>query len=438
MTTARIGFATEVKSVADSVVSGIRVLRDTEFYRLGRDELLDAGRILEDLGRALYAAQVQWVGEVEDSGAASELGYSSTRVLLRDVLRINTGDAADRVRAARMTQPREPLSGGEIPAQLPRVGAALHDGEIGAGHVAVITKAAAGWPKQVDPDTRDDVEQVLVDQARQVDPAQLGKIAQQLEQILDPDGTLPKDREPADRMEFRLGNRSPQTGLTPFTGTFTDEAVETFRQATNAIARPTAPAEGIPDNRSAANRLAHAHHEVLRAYLDAGDGPSNGGQVPHVTMHIDYDTITRKLSGATLTHGGPISIGQARRILCDARILPAVLGGASRILDVGRSQRLFPPHLRAALTSRDRGCAWPGCERPPGWCQAHHVISWLDGGDTALNNGVLLCLYHHQQAHSSQWRIRIAPDGIPEFIPPSWIDPQQTPRRNHRHRPSLN
>ena len=105
MTTARIGFATEVKSVADSVVSGIRVLRDTEFYRLGRDELLDAGRILEDLGRALYAAQVQWVGEVEDSGAASELGYSSTRVLLRDVLRINTGDAADRVRAARMTQP---------------------------------------------------------------------------------------------------------------------------------------------------------------------------------------------------------------------------------------------------------------------------------------------------------------------------------------------
>src|SRR6478609_4419262 len=119
MTTARIGFATEVKSVADSVVSGIWVLRDTEFYRLGRDELLDAGRILEDLGRALYAAQVQWVGEVEDSGAASELGYSSTRVLLRDVLRINTGDAADRVRAARMTQPREPSAAVKSPPSYP-------------------------------------------------------------------------------------------------------------------------------------------------------------------------------------------------------------------------------------------------------------------------------------------------------------------------------
>ncbi len=152
-------------------------------------------------------------------------------------------------------------------------------------------------------------------------------------------------------------------------------------------------------------------------------------------MTINFDTITRQLSDATLSHGGPVSVGMARRILCDARILPAVLNGASTILDVGRSQRLFPPHLRDALVLRDGGCAWPGCDRPAGMTQAHHIISWLDGGPTSLANGVLLCLYHHQQAHSTEWNIRIGPDGRPEFIPPPWIDPHQQPRRNHHHHP---
>ncbi len=127
--------------------------------------------------------------------------------------------------------------------------------------------------------------------------------------------------------------------------------------------------------------------------------------------------------------------GAARRIACDAAILPMVLGGASQVLDVGRAQRLFTPAQRRALTERDRGCAWPGCDRPPGWTQAHHVVSWLDGGPTDLDNGVLLCLFHHQQAHQSEWTIRLGPDRRPDFIPPTWIDPRQQPRRNHTHRP---
>ncbi|MFL5531734.1 MAG: DUF222 domain-containing protein, partial [Gemmatimonadales bacterium] len=132
---------------------------------------------------------------------------------------------------------------------------------------------------------------------------------------------------------------------------------------------------GVKDPRSPGNRLAQAHVEALRAYLDAGSGSTVGGHVPHVTMTINFDAITRQLSDATLSHGGPISIGMARRILCDARILPAVLNGASTILDVGRSQRLFPTHLRDALVLRDGGCAWPGCDRPAGMTQAHHITS---------------------------------------------------------------
>ena len=158
----------------------------------------------------MYAAQVRWVGEVEDSGVAAELSCSSTRVLLRDVLRISSGDAADRVRAAKLTQQREPISGGEIPPQLPIVGAALDAGDIGQAHVAVITKAFTGWPRTVDQDTADQVEQLLVDQAQEIDPGQLNKVAQRLDDIMNPDGHAPDERDP---------HQEPNSGSAPGTPT---------------------------------------------------------------------------------------------------------------------------------------------------------------------------------------------------------------------------
>ena len=237
-----IASAEQAKAVADAMMSGMRQLRDAPYYKFSRDDLLETGRLLESLSRALYAAQVRWVGEVEDSGVAAELSCSSTRVLLRDVLRINSGDAADRVRAAKLTQQREPISGGEIPPQLPIVGAALDAGDIGQAHVAVITKAFTGWPRTVDQHTADQVEQLLVDQAQEIDPGQLNKVAQRLDDIMNPDGHAPDERDPASRTEFRVGTRNAHTGLTPFTGTFTDEGVEIFRQATFALAKP------VPDD----------------------------------------------------------------------------------------------------------------------------------------------------------------------------------------------
>ena len=105
------------------------------------------------------------------------------------------------------------------------------------------------------------------------------------------------------------------------------------------------------------------------------------------------------------------------------------------MLELGRSQRLFTGSLRRALALRDRGCAFPGCDRPAAWCQAHHILSWADGGETSLRNGVLLCGHHHAVVHRDHWTIRIALDGIPDFAPPTWIDPLRKPRRNHRYRP---
>jgi hypothetical protein len=105
------------------------------------------------------------------------------------------------------------------------------------------------------------------------------------------------------------------------------------------------------------------------------------------------------LGAATLNYGQPISVAAARRMACEAKVIPVVLGGESEPLDVGRAIRTVPMGIRRALVARDRGCAFPGSDRPPGLCEAHHCQHWIDGGVTAVHNCCLLCPAHHQQVH---------------------------------------
>ncbi|WP_196073342.1 HNH endonuclease signature motif containing protein, partial [Nakamurella alba] len=128
---------------------------------------------------------------------------------------------------------------------------------------------------------------------------------------------------------------------------------------------------------------------------------------------------------------------ETRRLLCDTKVIPAVLDALGVVLDVGRARRTVPKALRGALILRDRGCAFPGCDRPPAWCDAHHIQFWArDLGVTSLDNGVLLCGHHHRLIHQQDWTIQLNPeDRLPEFIPPPWLDPGQRPRRNTHHPP---
>ena len=115
-------------------------------------------------------------------------------------------------------------------------------------------------------------------------------------------------------------------------------------------------------------------------------------------------------------------------LCCDAAAVPIVLNGAGQPLDVGRATRTIPDGLRRAVAARDKGCAHPGCGRPQSWCEIHHVHEWELGGETKLSNLVSLCRVHHRQIHFMEWVVRIR-DGLPEFIPPRFIDMHQTPRR---------
>jgi hypothetical protein len=147
------------------------------------------------------------------------------------------------------------------------------------------------------------------------------------------------------------------------------------------------------------------------------------------------ETLQKELGAATLDDGFHISAATARQMACDAGLIPAVLGGAGQILDLGRERRLFTGPVRRAILLRDRGCAFPACDRPARWCQAHHIRYYTDGGTTCLANGVAVCAHHHRLLHHSEWQVRINPvDGLPEFLPPSYLDSERKPMRNKYHR----
>ncbi|MFI0431583.1 MAG: DUF222 domain-containing protein [Candidatus Nanopelagicales bacterium] len=116
------------------------------------------------------------------------------------------------------------------------------------------------------------------------------------------------------------------------------------------------------------------------------------------------------------TGQGHLPHALARWATCDGEINRLVLGPGSRPLDIGRTQRTIPPHLRRALDVRDGGCIVPGCDRPPGWCEAHHIKHWADGGITSLENSALLCSKHHHELHLGHWTID-ARHGKPRATP---------------------
>ena len=422
----------DVQHVAEQVAAGLDQLLHAEYWKLPAADLLTAARTVEHLSRLTYAVQVAVAGEIDLAHLAQTHGQPSTAALLRHALTIGPGDARGRVRAARAVLPQDAISGGEIPPQLPALGAALRGGVLGAEQVSIVVKTMSRIPTDIPPDIRDQAETTLVGHAQDMDPSHLGVVATRLIDALDPDGDF-EPRDPADRAELTLGVRDARTGLTGIKGRLDDLTVAAFITATDAYAEPRPEVDGVKDQRSAATRLAHAFGTVLDGYLTIGDGPTQAGQRPHVTMTIQYDALTGRLGSATLDATG-VTVGpaQARRLLCDCDVIPAVLGSPSEPLDIGRATRIWPAGIRRAITLRDGGCVFAGCDRPARWSDLHHVQAWVDGGPTSVANGVVLCGYHHTLIHQGDRTIRIAKDGHPEVIPPAWVDPDQRPRRNTR------
>lgn len=189
-------------------------------------------------------------------------------------------------------------------------------------------------------------------------------------------------------------------------------------EALSAPVTHTDPAgDPVRDSRSADQRRADAFVEICTLAAESvSHQPDHGrrrvGGRARLVVTMDLDQLQARLGCGTTEHGQVLAPATVRRLACDADLIPAVLGSGSEVLDLGRRHRLATPALVMALWQRDQGCTFPGCSRPPGWCRAHHVRHWVDGGATALDNLALLCERHHTVVHQRGYQATVSPTGV--------------------------
>ncbi|GAA3461910.1 HNH endonuclease signature motif containing protein [Saccharothrix longispora] len=310
-------------------------------------------------------------------------------------------------------------TGQPLPPLHPVTGAVLE--ELADGHLTELARA-------ISLRLPDGSEEILVEAARSVEPKAVRQLADRIRDRAEQDRADEVDEPAADPGDV-LHLRDLPGGRLEFFGELSAESGARFTAMLEPLSTPR------PDGpRDAARRRGEAFADLIHLASRSTDLPSEAGERPHISVTIDHDTLRRGVGHAVLDGDHHLSAAQARRIACDAKILPVVLGGESEVLDLGRAKRTVSVAQRRALHARDRGCAFPGCHRPPKWCDAHHVRHWADGGSTDLSNLVLLCRTHHSLIHHTHWQVSMT-GGTPTFIPSRQIDPAQRPRQNLLHRP---
>ena len=149
--------------------------------------------------------------------------------------------------------------------------------------------------------------------------------------------------------------------------------------------------------------------------------PTSHGAVPRLTLTMSLADLQQRSGLAIAETGDQLAASAVRLLCCEAEVIPAVLGGRSEVLDVGRLQRLVTAAIWKALVARDQHCRFPNCSRPPLMCHAHHLEHWIDGGPTSLDNMILLCGHHHRLIHAAPWTIRRTGPADFVFAPPPGI-----------------
>jgi Domain of unknown function (DUF222) len=299
----------------------------------------------------------------------------------------------------------------------PSLARAYAAGSASTAQVAVIGRAVDDLPADLDPELRVRAEQHLVEQAAHFCPRDLKILGRRVLEVSAPqvaeahEATLLAREEQEAWDNASITHRRLGHGRSRAVVTLPDAVLDRWLTQLHAFTSPrragqAPPGEQVPYPR----QLAHAFTALLER-IPADWLPQHGGTTTTVVATIDHTALTRELAAAGLTTGTPITAGEARRLACGAGILPAVLDGRSQPLDLGRAKRLFTPAQRKALAIRDRTCRAEGCDVPAAWCEAHHLDPWHTGGRTDLDQGVLLCSFHHHRAHDPRYHQTHMPNG---------------------------
>lgn len=328
----------------------------------------------------------------------------------------------------------------------------LLNGRITRQQADIITGGLLRLPDSIDAVQRATCEKELLQQAGRLSLRDLRRAADRATESVEPpeqvdarENSLVEDRERRAwrATEFTLTDQGDGTTLGRFRiPTAQAIMLSTLLDAQAAPRRSHLAEDRHPDDREPLTYVQRRGRALcaLIEHVPMDGFASSGGTAATVVVTMDLDTLTERIGRrvGTLPGGSTVSAQQARRLACTHGIIPQVLGGESLPLDLGRSKRLFSRSQRLALAQRDGGCAFPGCDRPPGWCESHHLVPFSAGGSSDLGNGVLLCARHHHLVHDDRWSIRIAPGtGIAEFQPPGRGGWRSNPRYRPRRRPDV-
>lgn len=308
----------------------------------------------------------------------------------------------------------------------PDVANAVLIGAITTEHARGVVKAMGELPVGVTRSQATQISSILIDEARRLAPSELPTKAKRALQHVAPDlvpGPNDEDRILAEQRRIALRRRSFQfgddgEGSTWFHGQLPHLEAEpliatlTRMVANGKRAERDKPANSVRPEATREQRYADALAQLAQQPVSPGHRPPSATVI--VTIK-EEDLHARAHAAGILSSGRKIPAGELRRLLCEARILPVVLGGDSEILDIGLERRFVTPALRRALALRDGGCVFPGCVVPVAECDAHHVAPWQQGGPTTLGNLVLLCAHHHglveprDDEPGSKWQIGFHP-----------------------------
>ncbi|MEA5055901.1 MAG: DUF222 domain-containing protein [Propionicimonas sp.] len=385
----------------------------------------------------------QWAARLDTNQAVWREHGTSATSWLADVANLTRREATALINA------------GHEQARFPIIGDAALTGQILPTQAAAISSVLDDLPPEFPTDIVDRGQELMVVFARTPTSVELRRLTRHLLEVLAPETAEELQAARLDR-ELRQARRNRHLVFTPdhhgsilIKGSLPVIAAEPLIRIIDAYTAAEKRALDAldpeaeyltPAMRRADGLLAMVNHHTQQALA-----PVNGGDRPRISILLSYDKLHKTahdngLLSATLAGTGePVPAGELRRLLCDADLLPVVLGGPSEILDLGRAQRFVTPAQRTALEIRDRGCAVPGCDKPAQACHAHHITHWWAGGSSDLANLVLACPHHHgivEPGHdptADRWQIRGGPNHTPEVIPPRRVDARQRPRQHTRY-----
>lgn len=427
----------DVEAVVAALDAAVTAWQALELSRCGRDELLVLLRSRELQVNRLASVDADLVGELDARGVAAEVGLRDTRSLLMQTLNLSAVEAGARTAAARQLSARRTLGGEPLPAQHPHVASALRAGAISPSHAREIHRTIDQIPDAVElayleagRQVFDEIELDLVEHARELDSKALAQRGRMILYVLDPDGVAPDESERERRRGLTLTTRADGSGR--LEAELTSATAAVWTTVIDSLSAPAPESDGQRDMRTAAQRRHDALADAGERLLRSGSLPDTGGVPVSLILTMSVDQLSTGHGYARTEHGELVPARTAVQLADQAEVTTAVLRSDGAVLSCGITRRLATPAQRRVLVARDRGCSFPGCRMPPTWCQVHHVVPWSAGGRTDVDNLTLVCGHHHRTFARLGWQCAMR-DGLPEWSPPDWLDPERRPRRNRAH-----